>query len=112
MRGPLKRANRARIEMVQARVICTKLTAFPPTPEVEREPKPVPDLMEALERTLQNVRAGDPPRAEPDDEDDGRDGLAKLDRNELYERAQKEKIRGRTKMSKKQLVDALSEDES
>jgi DNA end-binding protein Ku len=32
-------------------------------PSPEREPKPVPDLMEALERTLENVKRGERPRA-------------------------------------------------
>jgi DNA end-binding protein Ku len=35
-------------------------------PEPEREPTPVPDLMEALERTLANVKAGEDPRADPE----------------------------------------------
>jgi len=34
-------------------------------PETEREPKPVPDLMAALEATLANVREGRDARAEP-----------------------------------------------
>jgi DNA end-binding protein Ku len=77
-------------------------------PAVERERSPVPDLMEALERTLQNVRAGEDPRADSGGEaDDGLDGLS---RAELYERAQRAKIPGRTKMSKQQLVKALSDD--
>jgi DNA end-binding protein Ku len=73
-------------------------------PPAEREPKPVPDLMEALQRTLDNVRAGEDPRSEPDGDED----LGRLSKEELYERAQQEKIPGRTKMSKKQLVEALS----
>lgn len=80
-------------------------------PEVERPPKRVPDLMEALERTLQNVRAGEDARAEPDASDrttNGRKELARLGRDELYKRAQREKIPGRTKMSKEQLLDALT----
>ena len=70
------------------------------------EPKPVPDLMEALQRTLENVRAGEDPRSG----NDGGEDLSGLSREELYERAQREKIPGRTKMSKKQLVEALSGD--
>jgi DNA end-binding protein Ku len=34
-------------------------------PSPEKEPSPVPDLMEALKRSLDNVRAGRDPRAEP-----------------------------------------------
>ncbi len=80
-------------------------------PEPEREPKPAPDLMEALQRALDYVRWGKDPRAEPDDGDGscGDGELDELSRDELYERAQKEGIPGRTKMSKKQLVKALSE---
>jgi DNA end-binding protein Ku len=37
-------------------------------PEPERQPKPVPDLMAALERTLENVRAGRDARTEPEPE--------------------------------------------
>jgi DNA end-binding protein Ku len=82
-------------------------------PQPEREPRPVPDLMEALERTLSNVRKGDDPRAGSPDggarDGDGED-LSELSREELYSRAQREKVPGRTKMSKKQLVEALSAD--
>jgi DNA end-binding protein Ku len=78
-------------------------------PEPEREPKPVPDLMEALQRTLQNVRDGEDPRAARD-EDGGDEDLGALSRDELYARAQHEKVPGRTKMSKKELVEALSGD--
>ena len=77
-------------------------------PTVEREPKPVPDLMEALERTLANVKAGDDPRAEPESED-GDGDLGSLTKDELLERAKKAKVSGRTKMSKDELVDALSD---
>ena len=77
-------------------------------PQPEKEPSPVPDLMEALQRTLENVRGGDDPRAEPDGNGDGE--LSGLSRDELYERAQREKVPGRTKMSKEELVEALSGD--
>jgi DNA end-binding protein Ku len=77
-------------------------------PRQERQPKPAPDLMEALQRTLQNVRGGNDPRAEP--HDDGAEDLRELSRDELYARAQREKVPGRTKMSKKELVEALSGD--
>src|SRR5437764_9567356 len=33
-------------------------------PKPEKEPKPAPDLMDALERTLERLRAGEDPRAE------------------------------------------------
>ncbi len=75
-------------------------------PEPEQEPAPVPDLMAALQRALDNVRAGRNVRAEPENGDGELDGLS---RDELYERAQAEEIPGRTKMSKKELVKALTE---
>jgi DNA end-binding protein Ku len=74
-----------------------------PTPE--KEPAPVPDLMAALERTLENVRRGQDARRAPDR--DGREELDGLSREELYERAQEEEIPGRSKMSRAELVEAL-----
>jgi DNA end-binding protein Ku len=76
-------------------------------PRAESQPKPVPDLMDALQRTLERVRAGEDPRASADG--DGED-LAGLSKDELAKRAAREKIAGRAKMSKKELVEALSED--
>ena len=78
-------------------------------PQPTKQPKPVPDLMEALQNTLDRVRAGEDPRVQPDDDGDG-DELAGLSRGELAKRAKAKKISGRSKMSKQELVDALSED--
>jgi hypothetical protein len=61
--------------------------------------------MAALERTLANAKAGRDVRAEPA----GDGELEDLSREELNERAKKAGIRGRTKMSKKDLVDALAD---
>jgi DNA end-binding protein Ku len=36
-------------------------------PSAEKEPKPVPDLMDALERTLEQLKMGEDPRAEAQD---------------------------------------------
>ena len=77
-------------------------------PEPEKEPSPVPDLMAALERTLDNAKAGRDIRSQPD----GDGELEELSKDELLERAQKEGVKGRTKMSKKELVEALSGAES
>jgi DNA end-binding protein Ku len=79
-------------------------------PDAEKEPAPAPDLMAALERALENVRSGKDPRADADGDgsSNGERDLARLSREELYERAQKEDLPGRTKMSKKELVEALS----
>ena len=76
-------------------------------PEAEREPAPAPDLMEALQQALDNVRSGREPRAQPEGAN-GDGDLGDLSKDELVERAQEEGIRGRTKMSKKELVEALS----
>ena len=74
-------------------------------PKAEREPSPAPDLMAALERTLANAKAGRDIRAGGDGDGD----LDKLSRDELLERAKSEGISGRSKMSKKELVEALEE---
>jgi DNA end-binding protein Ku len=76
-------------------------------PQPEKEPAPAPDLMEALQRALDNVNAGRDVRAEADGDDD----LSGMSRDELLERAKKEDIRGRTKMSKEELVAALEGDD-
>jgi DNA end-binding protein Ku len=63
----------------------------------------------ALERTLASVKAGADPREDGGEErSEDRDELERLSQEELYKRAPKAKIAGRTKMSKEQLVDALS----
>ena len=72
-------------------------------PEQEKEPAPVPDLMAALQRTLDNVRSGRDLR----DAGDGDGDLEELSRDELMKRAKDEGIEGRSKMSKDDLVDAL-----
>jgi hypothetical protein len=59
--------------------------------------------MAALERTLANARAGRDIRADEDGD------LEELSKEELDERAKKEGIKGRTKMSKKELVETLSD---
>ncbi len=61
--------------------------------------------MEALEQTLENVKAGKDIRTAPDGDGD----LGELSKQELDERAKDAGIRGRTKMSKKELVEALSD---
>jgi DNA end-binding protein Ku len=40
-------------------------------PEPEKEPNPVSDLMAALDATLERLRAGEDPRAEDEDDDNG-----------------------------------------
>ncbi len=75
-------------------------------PEPEKEPAPVPDLMDALQRALDNVREGRDVRTALEN---GDGELGELSRDELLERAKKEQVSGRSKMSKKELVEALSD---
>jgi DNA end-binding protein Ku len=71
-------------------------------PDDQDEPSPIPDLMAALERSLAQAQGkGDGASADGDD-------LAALSRDELYDRAQDAGVKGRSSMSKEQLVDALS----
>jgi DNA end-binding protein Ku len=75
---------------------------------------PPPDIMEALKASLERARSGEGfDRSDEDDGDDGdgsgEDGLEELSRDELYERAQREKVPGRSSMSRKDLIDALSD---
>jgi DNA end-binding protein Ku len=78
-------------------------------PEPEKEPPPAPDLMDALQRALDNVKAGRDVRADADGAGSANGDLDELSRGELLQRAKREDVRGRTKMSKKQLIDALTE---
>jgi DNA end-binding protein Ku len=70
-------------------------------PKPEREPAPTPDLMAALEQTLAEMKGRGPRRPTEDD-------LAALTKQELLERAAAADVSGRSKMSKDELVDALS----
>jgi DNA end-binding protein Ku len=80
-------------------------------PDEVREPKPAPDLMAALQETLDRMGTG----RQSDGGDGGGQrgggagGLAELSREELYERAQAEDVPGRSKMSKDELVEALAD---
>jgi DNA end-binding protein Ku len=75
-------------------------------PEAEKQPGAAPDLMAALERTLQEIRG----RRDGGGADGDGAALEKLSRSELYERAQKQDIVGRSQMSKAELVKALRGD--
>jgi DNA end-binding protein Ku len=66
-------------------------TVKAPTPE--KEPTATPDLMAALEESLSKLKTT---------------SLADLSKKELLERAADEDVEGRSKMSKDELVDALS----
>jgi DNA end-binding protein Ku len=69
------------------------------------EPSPVPDLMAALRESLDAARGIS---KKDDDGDDDDDELGGLTREELYERAQERDLPGRSSMSKKELIEALS----
>ena len=73
-------------------------------PDQVDEPSPVPDLMAALRESLDAARGVS--KKDDDDEDD--DELDGLTREELYERAQERDLPGRSSMSKKELIEALS----
>jgi DNA end-binding protein Ku len=66
---------------------------------------PPPDIMAALKESLERARSGE--GFEPRD-DDGGDGLDDLSRDELYARAQKEDVPGRSSMTREELIAALS----
>jgi len=95
--GAWKDRYRARLQDVIERKRKGKRIA---APKQQEEPSPVPDLMAALERSLAEATGRRAP-------DGGADGLADLSRDELYERAQKQDVPGRSSMSKEELVDAL-----
>jgi DNA end-binding protein Ku len=79
-------------------------------PTAEKEPAPTPDLMAALEATLAEMKGG----AKAGSGESGGSGgsgkeeLAGLSKQELLERAAEEDVSGRSKMTKDELVDALS----
>jgi DNA end-binding protein Ku len=74
---------------------------------------PPPDIMAALRESLERARSGEGFDRDGGDggDDAGGNGdeLEGLTRDELYERAQQAKVRGRASMSKDELVRALSQ---
>jgi DNA end-binding protein Ku len=80
-------------------------------PEVEKEPTPTPDLMAALEATLAGMKSGGSGGGSGGggaSARSSRDELEALTKQQLQERAAKEDVSGRSKMTKDELVDALS----
>jgi DNA end-binding protein Ku len=73
---------------------------------------PPPDIMAALKESLERARSGEGFDRDADGDDggdgDGDGSLADLSRDELYERAQKEDLPGRSSMSRDELIEALS----
>ncbi len=74
-------------------------------PEQHEQPSPTTDLMAALRKTLDEL--GGAPKGGADVTGGGEE-LERLTRDELYQRAQEADVRGRSSMSKHQLVGALS----
>ena len=68
--------------------------------EAPEKPEKTPDLMEALRASLEAVEARGDGRA-------ARNGLERLSKDELYERAKQADIPGRADMSKNELIEAL-----
>jgi DNA end-binding protein Ku len=75
-------------------------TVKAPTPE--KEPAATPDLMAALEQTLAEMKGG--PTGPPSD----RERLKGLTKQELLDQAAEHDVAGRSKMTKDELIDALS----
>jgi DNA end-binding protein Ku len=79
--------------------------------EVE-EPEETPDILAALRASLESAQGG---RKKRSGRNGGRaakrngDGLSKLSREELYERAKRADVPGRSDMSKQQLIKALQD---
>jgi DNA end-binding protein Ku len=69
---------------------------------------PPPDIMAALKESLERARSGEGFDRDDDEHGDGDGALDDLSRDELYERAQKEDVPGRSSMSRDELIEALS----
>jgi DNA end-binding protein Ku len=75
-------------------------------PEQEDAPDAAPDLMAALKASLDAARGGGSPAAAPARDDGGR--LRQMTKEELLEQAREADLTGRSKMTKDELVEALS----
>ncbi|MEA2322737.1 MAG: end-binding protein Ku [Solirubrobacteraceae bacterium] len=95
------------LEVIERKRKGKRITVPDTTPEDAGAP---PDIMAALKASLDRVRAGGAGAGEGDGDGDahGGDDLDDLSRDELYERAQDVEIPGRSSMTKKELIDALS----
>ncbi|MET8468886.1 Ku protein [Streptomyces sp. NPDC006422] len=78
------------------------------TAEEAPEPTNVVDLTEALRESLERARGGKRSTSSPKKKQSAGQELDELSKAELYERASEQGIEGRSKMNRKQLVDALS----
>jgi DNA end-binding protein Ku len=93
------------LEVIERKRKGKRITVPDTTPEDAGAP---PDIMAALKASLDRVRAGGAGAGEGDGDAHGGDDLDDLSRDELYERAQDVEIPGRSSMTKKELIDALS----
>jgi DNA end-binding protein Ku len=95
------------LEVIERKRKGKRITVPDTTPEDAGAP---PDIMAALKASLDRVRAGGAGAGEGDGNGGahGGDDLDGLSRDELYERAQDVEIPGRSSMTKKELIDALS----
>ncbi len=75
-------------------------------PEGQEEAPAVADLMDALKRSVEAVRAGKDPR-ELRQREVSKDDLGRLSKDDLQELAAELEISGRSKMDKRQLVRAI-----
>jgi DNA end-binding protein Ku len=95
------------LEVIERKRKGRKITA----PESSRDDGgPPPDIMAALRESLERARSGEGfDRVDSGGSDAGGSGdLDDLSRDELYERAQKEKVPGRSSMNRDELIEALS----
>jgi DNA end-binding protein Ku len=82
-------------------------------PDEPKAPAAVPDLMAALEASIQKMKTGGREAlaadADDDDDDDDAVSLKRLPKKDLLARAKEADIEGRSSMSKDELAEALSE---
>jgi DNA end-binding protein Ku len=79
-------------------------------PEEPEAPKPVPDLMAALEASIQRMKSGgrEALAADAAPKDNDAAALKRLPKKDLLARAREADIEGRSQMSKDELVEALT----
>jgi DNA end-binding protein Ku len=94
--------------------LCAVIKAKRKGKEVHRAPErqgedEAPDLLSALRASVEQARRGKPSRSMSRSRGSRNGDLEELSKEELQERAKKAKVPGRSKMSKQDLVEALSD---